>query len=138
MNEYRWEDLAVGMTAEFEATFTEGMVHAFADLSGDINPLHVDTAYAVSKGFPSPVLFGLMTSSLYSKLVGVYLPGKYALLQGIDLDFNAPAFAEQRLFVSGEIVFMSDSVRQIEIKARIRNEDRKLISKAMIRAGLHA
>jgi 3-hydroxybutyryl-CoA dehydratase len=138
MNEYRWDDLAVGMKADFEATFTQEQVLAFAALSGDINPLHVDAAYATSAGFPSPVLFGLMTSSLYSKLVGVYLPGKYALLQGIDLDFNSPAFADEKLLVTGEIVFLSESVRRFEIKARIRKQDGKLVSKALIRVGLHA
>ena len=82
MNEYRWEELALGLKHEFEATFTEEMARSFAEISGDVNPLHVDRDYAVSAGFSGLVLFGMMTSSLYSKLVGVYLPGKYALLQG--------------------------------------------------------
>lgn len=138
MNTYCWDELAVGIKHEFEWTFTEEMVDWFARLSGDINPLHVDRGYAAGAGFPSPVLFGMITSSLYSQLVGVYLPGKFALLEGIDLDFHAPAFAGDNLIVSGEIVFKSDSFRRIEIKARIRKEDRKLISKAVIRVGLHA
>jgi acyl dehydratase len=113
------------------------MAHDFARISGDVNPLHVDREYAVSAGFPSPVLFGMLTSSLYSKLVGVYLPGKYALLEGIDLDFNAPVFAGEKLFVHGEIVFKSESYRRMEIKANIRKENRKLVSKALIRVGMH-
>jgi 3-hydroxybutyryl-CoA dehydratase len=137
MNEYRWDDLAVGMTQDFEWTFTEAMARAFAILSGDANPLHVDREYATSAGFPSPVLFGLMTSSLYSQLVGVYLPGKYALLEGLDLHFNSPCFSGEKLTVHGEIVFKSDSFRRIEIKANIRKEDRSLVSKALIRAGMH-
>jgi hypothetical protein len=80
----------------------------------------------------------MITSSLYSQLVGVYLPGKFALLEGIDLDFNASVFAGDKLICAGEIVFMSESFRRMEIKARIRKEDRKLVSKALIRVGLHA
>jgi len=137
MNEYRWEELTVGLAYDFEATFTEEMAQDFARISGDVNPLHVDREYAVSAGFPSPVLFGMLTSSLYSKLVGVYLPGKYALLEGIDLDFNAPVFAGEKLLVHGEIVFKSESYRRMEIKANIRKEDRKLVSKALIRVGMH-
>jgi 3-hydroxybutyryl-CoA dehydratase len=138
MNTYGWDDLAVGMKHEFEATFTEQMVSWYAQLSGDLNPLHVDREYAQGAGFHAPVLFGMMTSSLYSQLVGVYLPGKFALLEGIDLDFNSPAFAGDKLIVSGELVFKSESFRRIEIKARIRDEKRKLVSKAIIRVGLHA
>jgi acyl dehydratase len=78
-----------------------------------------------------------MTSSLYSTLVGVYLPGKYALLQGIDIDFNSPVFAGDKLIVQGEIVFLSEAYKRLEVKASIRKEDRKLVSKAVIRAGFH-
>jgi len=135
--EYRFEDLTLGLKHSFEAVFTDEMAQEFARISGDINPLHVDRDYALSAGFASPVIFGLMTSSLYSTLVGVYLPGKYALLQGVDIDFNSPVFAGEKLFVQGEIVFLSEAYKRLEVKASIRKEDRKLVSKAVIRAGFH-
>ncbi len=138
MNAYRWSDLAVGMKHQFEATFTLEMALAFAALSGDTNPLHLDREYATSMGFEAPVLYGMLTSSLYSQLVGVHLPGKYALLQGINIDFHSTCFAGDRLTVEGEIVFLSDAYRRMEIRASIRKQDRKLVSKAMIRSGLHA
>jgi len=138
MNEYRWEDITVGLKADFEATFTPEMMQAFAAISGDFNPLHIDAAYARANGFASPVLFGLMTSSLYSRLAGMYLPGKYALLQGIDLDFNAPAFPGDTLAVEGEVVYLNEAYRRFEIKAKMRNQHGKLVSKATIRVGFHA
>lgn len=138
MKEYRWDDLFVGMQHDFEAVFTEEMAHDFARISGDVNPLHVDRKYAAAAGFPSPVLFGMLTSSLYSKLVGVYLPGKYALLQGIDIHFISPCRAGDRLDVHGEIVFLTEAYKRLEIKATIRRKDKKLVSKAVIRAGFHA
>lgn len=137
MNEYKWGDLLIGMKHTFQATFSDAMAKDFARLSGDVNPLHVNRDYAIAAGFPSPVLFGMLTSSLYSQLVGVYLPGKYALLQGIDLDFNNPCHADERLTVEGEIIFLSDAFHRMEIKASIRKEDRKLVSKAIIRVGMH-
>lgn len=137
MNEYRWADLHVGMKHEFSAAFTAVDAVAFARISGDVNPLHTDAAYAQSVGFAGPVLFGMLTSSLYSRLVGVYLPGRFALLQGMDIDFNAPCFADDVLSVAGEIVFMSEAFKRFEIKATIRKQDRKLVSKATIRVGFH-
>jgi len=137
MMEYRFDDLALGLKHSFEAVFTREMAEQFAGISGDFNPLHVDREYAASAGFASPVIFGMMTSSLYSTLVGVYLPGKYALLQGIDIDFNSPVFAGDKLIVQGEIVFLSEAYKRLELKATIRKEDRKLVSKAVIRAGFH-
>jgi 3-hydroxybutyryl-CoA dehydratase len=137
MNEYRWADLHIGMKHDFTATFTAADAVAFAEISGDSNPLHTDAGYAESAGFAGPVLFGMMTSSLYSRLVGVYLPGKFALLQGMDIDFNTPCFAGDVLSVTGEIVFMSEAYKRFEIKATIRRQDRKLVSKATIRVGFH-
>src|ERR1700761_1131671 len=132
MNEYLLPDLVVGMKHEFDAVFTAEDAAAFARISGDVNPLHVDEAYAEGAGFASPVLFGMLTSSLYSQLVGVYLPGKYALLEGLNLDLNSPVFAGEKLLVTGEIVFMSTSFKRMEIKSKIRKENGKLVSKALI------
>jgi 3-hydroxybutyryl-CoA dehydratase len=137
MKEYTWEDIHLGLKHGFEASFTDEMVRQYAHLSGDYNPLHVDAAYAASQGFPAPVIFGLMTSSLYSQLAGMYLPGKLALLQGIDIDFNSPCFSGDRLLVAGEVSFMSEAYRRFEVRAKIRKADRKLVSKATIRVGFH-
>jgi 3-hydroxybutyryl-CoA dehydratase len=138
MKEYTWSDLHIGLKEEFEATFATKDAVTFAALSGDENPLHTDKPYAMNAGFSRPVLFGMLTSSLYSRLVGVYLPGKFALLQGIDIDFSSPCFAGDRLNVTGEIVYMNEAYRRFEIKASIRKDDQELVSKATIRVGFHA
>jgi 3-hydroxybutyryl-CoA dehydratase len=137
MNEYTWLDIRVGLSHTFTSSFTEEMVREFVHLSGDINPLHVDAEYAGAAGYPSPVLFGLMTSSLYSRLAGVYLPGKYALLQGIDIDFSGPCFVGEELTVTGQIAYLTEAYHRFEIKASIRKADRNLVSKATIRVGFH-
>jgi 3-hydroxybutyryl-CoA dehydratase len=137
MNECRWTELAVGRTERFEAVITEAAMHRFAELSGDDNPLHVDEAFARSRGFPGRVAFGLLTSSYYSTLVGVYLPGRWALLHGLDVELKAPAFVGDRLTISGEITHLTDAYKRMDIKASIVNGQGKTISKAKIRAGVH-
>jgi acyl dehydratase len=137
MNEYKWSDLHIGLKQQFDATFSKEDALSFAALSGDTNPLHVDKEYAATAGFPGLVLFGMLTSALYSRLVGVYLPGKFALLQGIDIDFSSPCHAGDQLHVVGEIVFMNEAYQRFEIKATIRKTGNKLVSKAIIRVGFH-
>ena len=136
MNDYRWDDLAIGMKAQFEVDLTPDLMTTFASLSGDLNPLHVDDGFAKAAGFPGRVVYGLLTSSFYSTLVGVHLPGKYALLDGIDIEFKSPAYIGDHLTVSGEIVFLNDTYHRLEIKAKIQTQDGKLISKSKIRAGV--
>lgn len=137
MNAYRWDELEVGLHHEFQVTLTADAMRAFAALSGDTNPLHADAAYAEGAGFRGPVVFGLCTSAFYSRLVGVYLPGRHALLHGIDLEFVSPAYVGDALLVAGEISYLSDAYRRIELRGRITNQEGKIVSKAKIRVGLH-
>ena len=50
MNHYSFTDMKVGMCACFDVEITESMQSAFMDMSGDINPMHVDKAYAIGGG----------------------------------------------------------------------------------------
>ncbi len=137
MNHFAWDDLKIGMSAQFDVVLTREMMESFAAISGDVNPLHGDERFARRAGFPGRVAFGMLTSAFYSQLVGVHLPGLRALLHGIDLDFKAPAFVNDKLNVSGEITFLNEAYHRLELKAAIRNQEGKIISKAKIRAGLH-
>lgn len=136
MNAYAWDDLAVGMTATFEAVVTDGMMESFAELSGDRNPLHVDPGEARGRGFPDRVVYGMLTSAFYSRLAGMHLPGRYCLLHGMRLDFVAPVHVGERLTISGTVSHRSEAVRQVEIRATIQNESGSVVSKATIRAGV--
>lgn len=137
MNAYRWEDLREGLSHEFEVTLTETMLRQFAEFSGDNNPLHADIEFARQAGYQNVLAHGMLTSSFYSRLVGVYLPGRFALLHGMDLDFVHPAFAGDQLLVSGAIAHLSSAYRRVEVKATICTTRNQLISKAKIRVGVH-
>jgi 3-hydroxybutyryl-CoA dehydratase len=77
----------------------------------------------------------MLTASLYSQLLGVCLPGKFVLLHGIDI--NSTCRAGGPLHVAGEVAFVSEALKRVEIKASIRRGDRKLVSKATMRVGFH-
>lgn len=137
MKEYRWTDLAPGLTERFDACVTREAMEQFAELSGDRNPLHMDDGFARSSGFRERVAYGMLTSSFYSTLVGMYLPGRWAILHGLDVEMKAPAFVGDRLTVCGVVTHLSEAVRRVEIKGSIVNAEGTVISKAKIRAGVH-
>ena len=74
------DDLIVGQRAQFDAVITGDDVDAFAALSGDASPLHVDSTFAHERGFADRVVHGAHLVALASRLVGMYLPGRNALL----------------------------------------------------------
>lgn len=70
MNRFTYEDLSVGQTAEFSCEITAAMMDSFREISGDVNPLHNDADFARGKGYPGRVVYGMLTSSMYSCLGG--------------------------------------------------------------------
>ena len=72
-------------------------------------------------------------SSFYSKLIGVYLPGKYALLNSINVDFLKPVYVQDKLYIEGRIVELDNRFKIINIKSRITREENNLVSRANIK-----
>jgi acyl dehydratase len=108
----------------------------FLSLSGDLNPLHMDASFARSQGFRDRVFYGLGTSALLSKLVGVYLPGRRALLQGVEVTYHNPVFEGDILTVFGEISEVHQVLKFIRVSAKITNQSGVKISKAAIQVGV--
>jgi len=76
--EYQFNDIEIGQTETFELVITESMLDDFARLSGDYNPLHMNENYAYSTIFKRRVCHGMLVASFFSRLVGMYIPGKNA------------------------------------------------------------
>lgn len=136
MNAFTLEDISVGLSQSFDVTVTADMLEKFLAISRDTNPLHTDKAYALSKGFKDQVVYGLLTSAFYSTLVGVHLPGKYCILQGLDIGFSKPVYVGDTLTIAGKVHYINVAYRQLEIKALISNQDGVKVSKAKIKTGL--
>ena len=136
MQEYLLSDIRRGLKHSFEAEIDETRMQKFLEISGDINPMHIDSEYAKSKGMPDRVVYGLLTASFFSTLVGVYLPGKFALLHSIDVQFSKPIFIGDKLIIVGEVSEINEMFHQIEVKAHIVNQKGEKISRAKIKVGI--
>ncbi len=133
---FGYDELFVGQSANFSREVTNEMLESFRALSGDENPLHSDENFAKASGFKSRVVYGMLTASLYSCLTGVYLPGKYCFLHSVRADFLSPVFVGDILTCEAKIIEKRDLFQQIVIKAYIRNQDGKKVSRAIIEAGV--
>ena len=136
MNSYKFVDINVGLEESFSVRVNSEKLDQFLKISGDINPLHTDAEYSKSKGFSDRVVYGMLTSSFFSTLVGVYLPGKYCILQSIDIKFPKPVYIDDILTITGKVSYINEAYKQLEIKAVIINQDNKKVSKATIKVGV--
>lgn len=136
MNNYVYDDLTIGLSQHFTVTITSTMMDLFCEISGDINPLHRDEAFAVSKGFDHRVVYGLLTSSFYSTLAGVYLPGVNALIHRVDTRFIKPVYIGDTLTISGKVIDRIDAFKTITIQATIINQSQQIVSKSTLQVGV--
>ena len=115
-------EIKIGMEKKFTIEITESMIENFANLSGDYNPLHMDEDYAKTTSFKKRVCHGMLLSSFFSKLVGMYLPGQNALYLAQSLKFPKPCFINEKVTIAGKIISKSESTQIITLKTTIVNE----------------
>lgn len=85
-----FNDIRTGDTARLVRTLKESDIAAFAAVSGDINPAHLDAEFARHSMFHGVVGHGMWTASMISTLLGTRLPGPGTVYLSQDLHFREP------------------------------------------------
>ena len=122
MNHYTFDECVIGLKESFEIELTESAVDGFKSITGDLNPLHNDEDFAKAKGFEGKVAYGLLTSSFFSTLAGVYLPGENCLIEEVNWKFMRPVYADEKLVITGEVKERDECFKQLTLKTTIRRK----------------
>jgi 3-hydroxybutyryl-CoA dehydratase len=85
-----YEDLQLGQSASMEKTVTERDVQAFAEATGDLNPVHFDEDYARTTIFRGRVAHGALSIGFISAVIGMKLPGAGTIFVSAHTEFKAP------------------------------------------------
>jgi 3-hydroxybutyryl-CoA dehydratase len=83
---------SIGDSAEMTKTIEQADIEAFAALTGDHNPVHVDEEFAKTTRFGRRIAHGMLTASLISAVLANKLPGEGSIYLGQTLQFVAPVF----------------------------------------------
>ena len=126
-SEYSFEEIEIGMQKNFQVNISENMLNEFGRNTGDYNPLHMNEEYASSTSFKKRVCSGMFLSSFFSRLVGMYLPGKHALHISQSLNFVNPCFIGETITVGGKVIGKSVATKIIKLETTITNESGKRI-----------
>lgn len=87
---YTIDELTVGMTAAYEHVVTVADIEAFAAVSGDRNPVHLDDEYAKTTRFKGRIAHGMLGASFISTVLASQLPGPGTVYLGQTLTFKRP------------------------------------------------
>lgn len=86
----RIDEIKVGMSAQRRNVVTREHIAAFADVSGDRNPVHLDDAFAATTRFKGVIAHGMLSAGFISALLGNDLPGLGTVYMGQSLSFRLP------------------------------------------------
>ena len=112
-------DLHQGLKAEFEREIAEADVAAFADLSGDWNPLHMQESYAARTNYGGRIVHGAFQVGLASAMAGMHLPGRDVVVGSLLSRFPAPLRYPSRVKVQGEITTWLPELAKGTLQVRV-------------------
>ncbi len=138
MNRYSFDEMKVGMEESFQVTVTPKMLERFREITGDVNPLHTDEAFAKAKGYDSCVVYGMLTASFLSTLAGVYLPGEKSLIHSVETKFVKPVFAGDTLTIKGKVTEKNDLFPVFTLKVVITNQKNEKVLRGSMQIGVMA
>ena len=116
-----YDELSVGDSASFSRTLTEQDLVLFAAVSGDVNPVHLDEAFAATTPFKERIAHGMWSGSLISAALATVLPGPGTIYLGQSLAFKRPVKLGDTLTVKLEVLEKQDKNRVV-ISCSVTNQ----------------
>jgi len=120
---HTFDEIPIGHAKNFSVKIDEEMLDSFANISGDFNPLHMDEQYAKTTQFKGRVCHGMLLASFLSRLIGMYIPGKFSLYFSQSLNFRAPCFIGDEVTITGTVTEKHNSTKMLTLKTVISNQN---------------
>ena len=119
--------VAVGdVVTPFAMTVTQGQVNAYADASGDNNPIHLDPEFARSVGLPGTIAHGMLEMGILAEAIASWAGGNANLLS-LSCRFSKPLLPGDTIICTGTVTSVDDAgVATLEVAASSDRGDRVL------------
>ena len=124
----QYEDINIGDTASLTKTITEYDVYAYAGVTGDFNPVHVNAEFARNSLFKQRIAHGMISAGLISAVLGTELPGINTIYMNQELSFLAPVMYNDTLTATIECIGKNDEKRRIVFRTTVANQDGKVVT----------
>jgi 3-oxoacyl-[acyl-carrier protein] reductase len=118
----QFESISVGDSESLVRRITSADVRKFADLSGDVNPLHLDRDFAQQTAFQDVVVHGMLGVSFISTVIGTKLPGPGALWLSQNLEFRKPVRLGDELTIRCTVLRKHERERLLDMETSITNQ----------------
>lgn len=118
----------VDATFDYLFQFSQEQVQAFADLTGDNNPVHLDAEYAATTSFKRPIIHGMLGITVFTKVLGTQFPGFGSIYLKQTVEFLRPMFVDTEYRAVFRIVSINPDKHIAEISTEIFDAATKKIT----------
>ena len=118
----RYDEMTVGMAAERTRVVSDELVRAYAELTEDFNPLHVDDEIANKSRFGGRIAHGMLSAGLVSAVLGMDMPGPGALWLTQSIKFTRPVMVGDTLTTRVEVIELMPAKRRARLATTCRNQ----------------
>ena len=129
MENITYDELAVGHSARLVRTVTLQDIQAFAAVSGDINPAHLNPEYADATMFHGVIAHGMLGAALISAMFGTQFPGPGTIYLGQELKFTKPVRIGDTLTVLATVSEKNDEKKRIKMDCLVTNQSGETVLK---------
>ena len=111
--------LQTGDTYQEEFQFSQADVQAFADVSGDHNPIHLDAEVAAATVYKRPIIHGMLGAAVFSRLIGMKFPGEGTVYLNQTLQFKRPMYPDEAYRAELTILEVEERRQRARIETKI-------------------
>ena len=121
MKSYPYDEIQIGQSASVAKTISEYDVYAFAGITGDFNPVHINAPHAEQTFFKERIAHGMLGASFISTVLGMYLPGPGSIFLSNTTNFLAPVRIGDTITVTCEVIEKLEKGR-VKLKSIVVNQ----------------
>jgi|TARA_B110000967_G_scaffold208218_1_gene259671 3-hydroxybutyryl-CoA dehydratase len=121
------EDMELGLSRSISKVMGDAEIESFSDLSEDRNPIHLSEDAGNASIFKSRVAHGMLSASLFSALLGEYLPGHGAIYLSQSLQFTQPVYPGDEVTASVTVINIDNVKNRVTLKCEAKVGDKLVI-----------
>ena len=121
------EDMEIGLSRSIAKVMGDVEIESFAKISEDRNPIHLNDEAGKASIFKSRVAHGMLSASLFSALLGEYLPGHGAIYLSQTLQFTKPVYPGDKVVASVTVININNKKKQVTLKCEAKVGDKLVI-----------
>ena len=124
---FTFDELQVGQSATYTRQATDEAIRLFAAVSGDVNPLHLDEAWAATTRFKGRIAHGMFTGGLISAAIAMVLPGPGVVYVAQEMRFERPVRIGDTITVELTVTEKLPEKQFVKMSSIARNQLGKVV-----------